>query len=380
MKIYDYIICGGGAAGLQLAYAMATDSFFDDKQILIIEKHQKNTNDRTWCFWEKESNVLEEIVTKKWKQILFKDPSETLELPLTPYIYKMILSEDFYRLIHNTISTKSNIEFVLDTVFNIDETSSPVIVTTEKTSYASQKVFSSIFDLSELKNIQKPVLQQHFIGWFVETKEPVFNENTATFMDFSIPQKGNTRFMYVLPTSKTKALIEYTLFSEKLLPEIEYENAIKSYLDELGITSYHICEKEKGSIPMTAHNFYTKNTENVLNIGTAGGFTKASTGYTFKSSQRKISTIIQNLKEGKTNFSTYFKPDRFLWYDAILLEVLAKENEKGQTVFSEMFRKNDIEKILKFLDEKTTRPEELKIINSLPKMPFIKAFFRNLTT
>ena len=85
-----------------------------------------------------------------------------------------------------------------------------------------------------------PVLQQHFVGWFVQTKEPVFTAEKPTFMDFSVAQKGNTRFMYVLPTSATEALVEYTLFSANLLPKAEYETAIKDYLQQLGVTSYTI--------------------------------------------------------------------------------------------------------------------------------------------
>ncbi|MFK7809417.1 MAG: lycopene cyclase family protein, partial [Saprospiraceae bacterium] len=49
---YDYAIIGAGCAGIHLALAMMKDSFFADKQILVLEKEAKNTNDRTWCFWE----------------------------------------------------------------------------------------------------------------------------------------------------------------------------------------------------------------------------------------------------------------------------------------------------------------------------------------
>ena len=41
MKNYDYIIVGAGASGLLMAYRMSKDSFFDNKQILIIDKEQK---------------------------------------------------------------------------------------------------------------------------------------------------------------------------------------------------------------------------------------------------------------------------------------------------------------------------------------------------
>ena len=102
--------------------------------------------------------------------------------------------------------------------------------------------------------------------------------------------------MYVLPFSKTQALVEYTLFSAELLKDEEYEAAIKDYLLQLGVKDYKITEKEQGSIPMTAYPFWKHNSSNILHIGTSGGWTKASTGFTFK-----------NLF-GKLNVCPFLKP------------------------------------------------------------------------
>ena len=54
-KIYDYIICGAGASGLILASSMLDDKYFSNKKILLIEKENKNLNDRTWSFWEEKN-------------------------------------------------------------------------------------------------------------------------------------------------------------------------------------------------------------------------------------------------------------------------------------------------------------------------------------
>ena len=105
----------------------------------------------------------------------------------------------------------------------IEDKGTEVIVTSNLSTYTTSKFFNSTIDISKLENNKKhPLLKQHFIGWFIKTSNPVFNVNCATFMDFSIPQKGNTRFMYVLPFSEREALVEYTLFSSNLLQENEY--------------------------------------------------------------------------------------------------------------------------------------------------------------
>ena len=197
-------------------------------------------------------------------------------------------------------------------------------------------------------------------------------------MDFSIPQNGNCRFMYVLPTSPTEALLEYTLFSEDLLPKTTYEEAIKDYLDNLGVKSYQIVDQEQGSIPMTTYDFTKHNSPHILHIGTAGGWTKASTGYTFKHTVKKSAALIGFLKSGQDP-KTYSIKNRWTFYDAVLLEVLSKHNELGAEIFTRMFEKGRVDNIFRFLDEESSFKDELSVILSTPKVPFIKAALKVLS-
>ena len=76
-----------------------------------------------------------------------------------------------------------------------------------------------------------------------------------TLMDFDRDQEDETRFIYVLPFSSKQALVEYTLFSGKIISDQEYEIGIKEYLKERGIGNFNVIEKEKGNIPMTCFPF-----------------------------------------------------------------------------------------------------------------------------
>jgi hypothetical protein len=98
---------------------------------------------------------------------------------------------------------------------------------------------------SAMQSTQHAYLHQHFIGWFVKTEHPVFDADSALMMDFSVEQRGNTRFMYVLPTSPQEALVEYTLFSDTLLSEREYEQAISEYLEGLQAGDGHTDEVDQ---------------------------------------------------------------------------------------------------------------------------------------
>jgi lycopene beta-cyclase len=88
-------------------------------------------------------------------------------------------------------------------VTNINTNQNNVEVHGKNWTFQASKVFNSLpINDSYLKQSKFPVLKQHFIGWFIETKENHFEADAATFMDFNIEQKGNTRFMYILPISK----------------------------------------------------------------------------------------------------------------------------------------------------------------------------------
>ncbi|OYU80983.1 MAG: lycopene cyclase [Flavobacterium sp. BFFFF1] len=378
MKHYDYIFTGVGLAALMTVNQMIKSGKFADKSILLLDADSKQKNDRTWCFWEKGKGNWDKILTQQWKQVWFRNEVFSRRLDLDPYEYKMIRGIDFYNKTLKRIMLHSNITFRNENVTGHSESAGHVVVQTDSGNYSCSKLFNSIYDpTAVLKQTKYPLLQQHFIGWTIKTETPSFDPNVATFMDFSVPQKGNTRFMYVLPVSDTEAIFEYTLFSKDLLPESEYEEAIVNYLSNLDVTNYKIIDKERGRIPMTSYEFWESNTKNVINIGSAGGWTKASTGFTFKNSDKLSKRLVQFLQQ-QNDFTDFYKKDRFWFYDLLLLDILSKQNEKGAPIFSAMFKKSTPALVLKFLDGETSFWEDLKVIWQCPKGLFIKALFFRL--
>ncbi|WP_445718614.1 lycopene cyclase family protein [Flavobacterium sp.] len=388
MQHYHYIFTGSGLSALMTVYEMLVSGKFDDKSILLIDANTKKVNDRTWCFWD-ENNLFDEIVSKKWNQAVFANEKFNRVLELAPYQYNKINGLDFYELVFKKISEHKNIHFLNQKVVDFKELGNHCVVKTREETFTCNKIFNSIYTQDQRSNCMEhsginpevvtaqnkfPLIQQHFIGWFIKSKEAVFSPNCATFMDFSVEQKGNTRFMYVLPTSSTEALLEYTLFSKDLLSKEEYELEIQKYIENLGITEYEIIEKEQGNIPMTCYPFWKHNTKNIINIGSAGGWTKASTGYTFKNASKKSKALVQFLKS-ETDFTKFHKKDKFWFYDLLLLDILSSKNELGSKIFSSMFKKGSSTVIFKFLDEETSFSEDLQVIWKCPKILFIKALF-----
>ena len=377
MKHYHYIFTGNGLSALLTLFEMIQSGRFSDKKILLIDSDAKNKNDRTWCFWDSE-NLFNEITTKNWQQAWFKNENFTNQLTLHPYEYKMIKSADFYKLIFDEITKHPNIEIFQDKVIDFSELGNHCVVQTKTKSFTCNQIFNSIYNPELVKSQTKfPLVQQHFIGWFIKSKEAVFTEDCPTFMDFSVEQKGNTRFMYVLPTSTTEALLEYTLFSKDLLSKEAYETEIENYIKKLGITDYEIVEKEQGNIPMTCFPFWKNNSKNIINIGSAGGWSKASTGYTFKNSVKKSKKLVQFLKT-ESNFTKFYKINKFWFYDLLLIDILFQTNEYGSSIFSSMFKTGKAPLIFKFLDEETSIWEDLQVIWMCPKELFIKTLLKRI--
>lgn len=378
MNYYDYIIVGGGASGLMMAYKMSKDTFFEDKTILILDKEKKKKNDRTWCYWEKGSGEYDTILSASWDKIIFKSDSHKARENILPYQYKMIRSKDFYEQIWNHLAQKPNIRFQEEIVKSVRQLDGKAEVFAGNQVFKTKVLMNSILFNEAYKNqTEYPVLQQHFVGFFIKTKEDSFDDTAATFMDFTVEQKGNTRFMYILPTSKKEALFEYTLFSQDLLAYGTYKAEIEKYLQSKNITDYQIVEKEQGSIPMTCYKFWEQNSENIIHIGTAGGWSKASTGFTFNNTTKKTSKLVNHLKQNQPLLE-FHKVSKFWYYDLLLLDILHEKNHLGSSIFSQLFKRTSVQRIFKFLDEETRLYEDLQVMLKMPPKNFIIAVFKRI--
>lgn len=376
---YDYIFIGFGLSAMLVLDKMITAELVTDKRILIIEPDLKRTHDRTWCFWEEGEGDWDALITKAWNKAFFVNEDSQIECLQEKYGYKMIESQRFYHLIRQKIEAIPNVFWKYETMISFTEKEDFVEVLTNKTTYQGLYLFTSALDVKKIQdNARYPLLNQHFVGWFVKTKQEIFRSDAVTFMDFSVAQQGNTRFMYVLPLSTTEALVEYTLFSPNLLSFAEYEAEIREYLSAKGISDFEIVSKEQGCIPMTAFSLWEQNTKRILHIGTAGGWTKASTGYTFKNSDKLSNRVIQFLKQKEIDFSPFKKANRFTFYDALFVRTLFRDNAIGKVVFSNLFQKASPWLVLKFLEERTTLWEEFKIITVCPKLPFMKSLLEHI--
>jgi lycopene beta-cyclase len=67
---------------------------------------------------------------------------------------------------------------------------------------------------------------------------------------------------------------------------------------------------------------------------------------------------------------------KYIFFDTLLLRLIANQPQHIIPIFQRLFKYNPIIAVLRFLDEKTTLWEDIKIFIHLPKMIFIKAIFK----
>jgi lycopene beta-cyclase len=370
-KKYDYAIIGAGAAGLQLILKMISDPFFEQKSILVIDKDEKNSNDRTWCFWEKGDTLWDELATHTWDQGIFINSQEEINFKLSPYRYKMVRSAGFYAYAKRKIEKSEQVSWVKAEVVDV---SGQEIITSEST-YQAKHIFDSRIPQAFHTNQAKyHSLIQHFKGWFIKTQKPMFDPSTFTMMDYRLKWKDSTSFTYVLPTSETEALVEFTLFNDQLLMDDEYDQYLEKYLRTyLNVFEYEITEIEQGMIPMSDYPFHKHHSKYITKIGTAGGWVRPSSGYSFKNADRYSTMIVENIKKGKRP-EKGVATSRFRVYDSIFLKVLAGRNDLGEDIFTRLYTKPDIRSVFRFLDEESTIPEDIKVMFSLNRPEFWRAF------
>lgn len=370
---FEYIIAGGGMAGLSLAFYLNESEILRNKKVLIIDRDAKNENDHTWCFWEKEKGAFEEIVFRQWKSVYFHGTRDfSASLNLGEYKYKMIRAVDFYKFVFDKIKQNPNFTFLQSEIISVE---GGKVKTANTEFFANEFVFDS-FTRKTYDNPQYQNLFQHFYGWLIETGTPTFNPNEPTLFDFRVPQKNECRFIYILPFSPTKALIEFTVFSDHILEKSEYEENLKKYLaDVLQIENYKILEIEAGVIPMSDEPHKQLPEKKLIRIGTSGGYVKPSTGYSFHRTQKNLQNLIEFLETSKTtNQKSKIKNQSWkLFLDSVLLDVLLNKKHPADDVFTALFSKNPAEKVLKFLDEETSVKEDFEIMKTVPLAPFTKA-------
>ena len=375
MKKYDYILAGGGCAGLSLVYHLL-ESSLKESQILIIDPNQGEIPNKTWCYWSKEALPIHPQSARfSWNSFYLKDKAQQLTKPLNELSYHHLNSHDFYAHVLEKIRQFPNVHFLKEEVVALTPTGTEIQVTTHTAdSYNASFVFDSRV---ESNDSDQSILKQVFIGIRIKVSEPLFDPKKWGLMDFETRSSNGFDFIYTLPFSAHEALIEYTAYTTEERSEEELLKELQEFLNQkYGSIAYDIQFQESGKIPMSTRNFFSSVSPRHIPIGTAAGWTKPSTGYTFAPIQENCAAIVANLERNELTSLHFPRKSRFVFYDNILLTIAHRWPKRLPGLFLNLFSSSRPELVFRFLSEKTTFSEEIRLLSGLKFGIFLKGLLR----
>jgi lycopene beta-cyclase len=369
---FDLVIIGGGCAGLSLAYQL---SQFGNNcpKTLIVEERALYTNDRTWCFWDVNEPIYKNLVSHTWNNVVIKNNQLAHQYSCKETPYLILPSNVFYEATTRAIKSNTNIQMLTGEKLqdNLIKSDSWQISTSKFTATAT-----NVIDTRPSKKIIKndSLMWQSFVGYEVELETPLFDQDELVLMDFDSNFKEGLGFIYFLPISSSKALIEYTVFSKDLfIAEQLKSHLIEKISEYTNNTTYKIIRQEAGILPMGNRLIQQKEEPSYLFAGLFAGAARPSSGYAFQRIQAwakecaKELIIHQKIKR--------FKKDSWIqmWMDLLFITVIKKNPSLGAKVFEKLFKNCEIKTIANFMSDHSTFVEKLRIVAALPKLTFLLA-------
>jgi lycopene beta-cyclase len=376
----DLAIVGAGGAGLsllvQLDRQLARETTGDPPSVVLVDPQHRRGNDRTWCFWDAGGCDVEAAVHRAWSRVEVIDArGRGRVLELEPLRYVMVRSSDFYALADDAAARLGAVRIpaVADEVRDGLVRAGGLVVHARW-----------IVDSRPAAPVRPPTtaLVQHFRGWTVRFPHHVFDPDLPVLMDFSVPQPAHgVAFGYVLPSGPHRALVEYTRFSAAPLADEEYDQALHAYLYQrygAAPTDYVVEHREDGVIPMTDAVHARRAGRARFRVGTAGGATRGSTGYTFAAMQRQAAAMAADLLSGREPVPPAAYPARHRWMDAVMLRALDRGLVAGPDLFVRLFDRNPPGRVLRFLDGATSPWEDLALMRTAPMLAMGRAAAGNV--
>ena len=379
---YEFVILGAGCAGLSLCYYLLESGV--ESSILILDRREAFEDDRTWCFWDVEPTPFSHLAAHSWNSWSLTADGTTVLQTTKSYPYLCLTGADFYEHALKHLANHDNVTLRLgESAESYKEYAGETYVKTSDGSYTTRYVFdgrglpagSKAFE--EARN-GSSWLPQKFLGLRLRAEREVFDAKVCTLMDFSVDQGRGLRFAYVLPFSGREALVENVYLSDPHITAEEHRAELAAYLqDSYGLSpeDYAVEGEERGFIPMTDYRFDRRLGERAYSIGMLGGESRPSTGYTFLRIQRYCRRLAESVVSGST-VAERTDSCRYDLLDGVFLNFMLKYPGRCPAVYHRMFSNVHPDALVRFLTEKSSLADELKLVMAMPKAPFVRLAFR----
>lgn len=376
---FDLIILGGGCAGLSLASRLAIaapDSF----KTLVVEARTRYVNDRTWCFWGTDSASSVHPIQHRWSRMRLTSGTRTVFVDCGPTPYQMLLSEAFYSASLSTISAAKNTSLKLNATVRRDPQKIGGFweVETDAGVFSGRAIVDTRPQRAPARD--GALLWQSFYGKEIECDKAVFDPSCMDLMNFLPSDHVCIPFVYVLPTTPTKALVELTVFGvDPLQPEDLAFKLDAAIAQRTKKGSFRVLRSEHGVLPMGLPAHGASADQSYVRAGVMAGGARPSTGFAFQRIQRWADVCARSIVGGVLPLRHEPDPVVLQIMDDLFLKVLRASPDKAGDMFCSLFGNVSTSRVIRFLNGDGGWLDHAAVISALPFSPFIKLLAQSRT-
>ena len=364
---FDVLIAGGGLSGLTLAAHLAAGP---DLSVLVVDDGAAPP-DGGWAFWSAAPGLLDAAVSRSFDRVRVHAAGFSGVLPLGRYRYQAVRRADLARVVAELIGQRLAFEVRRGHVERFGTAGSLAEVAVDGRVIRASWAFDSVSRALAGARVDGHLA---FTGWEVCCQHDAFDPDVPVLFDFRVPQGAGARFAYVLPYGPRRALVELTEFTGARQRPATTGAELRRYLAATG--PYEVRRTESAVLPLRAAR-PRRVSGRVMAIGASAGLIKASTGYAYQRIQRDCAAIAASLARHGHPLAVPPPHRRHRLLDALLLAVLDRDPAQLERAFARLFAGGPAERVLRFLDEDTSRYEEARLVANLPPGPYLRAAARH---
>ena len=361
-------IVGAGVSGLLLANKLVDQGY---QVSLFGEKDERNQILGTWRDSITPSPQIDHLLGS-WKSWEFGFDKDNFLQKGTNYRYEVIDGRAMKNSIEGSLQKNTMCLRTTENVTKIKEQTENFVVSCGERVGSVEVDF--LVDTRPPKRGNTCCVQQ-FVGLYLKIPPSDIGLVRPLIMDYGPWQAEQEKsvFIYALPLSSDRVLIEATAFDNEVREEEYFIGHIENWLALRTGQSFpnKIECKESGILPMgeTEPLFRIENS-----FGAAGGATRPATGYTLQGIERQLLvTDLWTLSSGIPNFK-FSKLSQFM--DSKFLRVLHNEPDSMKEIFLKMAEGMTGDDFAKFLTDKFDILIATKVIFKMPKLLFLRNYYR----
>ncbi len=294
----DHLVVGGGLAGGLIALALADVG--RGRGVVLVDQDRALGGNHTWSFHDSDLDASQHqlvaaLVTQRWPRQLVRFPGRERTIDTG---YATISSANFARVVTDRLQAAGARLLLGRKVSSVEESR---VQLDDGTVIHSDRVIDARGPQPGPTGSQTGY--QKFLGLELElaTDGPW---TVPIVMDATVPQIDGYRFIYVLPFSPRRVLVEDTMYSgNPALDLADVERRVLAYVERCGATVSRVLRSESGVLPLPIRKSPSQARDQrhfPLAVGYRAGFFHPVTGYSLPIAARVALAIAKADTPGET--------------------------------------------------------------------------------